>query len=343
MRPITSARGHASPRTSESEARHRRKFAAGVGPRRQWKKVGRCCLLPSLFARCVGAAVLVVLIALAVPAAAQETRSVRLRTLGPGDILYVLIGGGGNTLALMRDDGVVVIDTKLPGWGAPIREAIEAATDQPVATIINTHAHPDHAGGNKEFPGKVEIVAHANAAAAAGATPHGHRQADAAQRPRSDRPLLLRPRPHERRSRRGVSAEASRLPRRSLSVEIGADRRRRRGRERGRAGRHAPPRRDRDQGCDAGRDRPCRRAGGHARPGGHLGRHLDAADDAVERRRGVRRLHARLRRRRAPGEARRARHRPKPLPACRCPIAIATTTCGNALAAVLAIYREDAR
>ena len=38
-----------------------------------------------------------------------------MRTLSPGDILYVLIGGGGNTLALMRDDGVVVIDTKLPG------------------------------------------------------------------------------------------------------------------------------------------------------------------------------------------------------------------------------------
>jgi glyoxylase-like metal-dependent hydrolase (beta-lactamase superfamily II) len=108
-------------------------------------------------------------------AATQDKRSVRLRTLSPGDILYVLIGGGGNTLALMRDDGVVVVDTKLPGWGAAIREAIEAATDRPVVTIINTHAHPDHAGGNKEFQGKdssnkVEIVAHANAAAAVGAT-----------------------------------------------------------------------------------------------------------------------------------------------------------------------------
>jgi glyoxylase-like metal-dependent hydrolase (beta-lactamase superfamily II) len=100
----------------------------------------------------------------------QEKRSVRLRTLGPGDTLYVLIGGGGNTLALMRDEGVVVIDTKLPGWGTAIREAIEAASDRPVATIVNTHAHPDHAGGNKEFTPPVEIVAHANAAASVGAT-----------------------------------------------------------------------------------------------------------------------------------------------------------------------------
>jgi glyoxylase-like metal-dependent hydrolase (beta-lactamase superfamily II) len=110
------------------------------------------------------------MLAVVVPAVAQQTRSVRLRTLSPGDILYVLIGGGGNTLALMRDDGVVVIDTKQPGWGAAIREAIEAATDRPVTTIINTHAHPDHAGGNQEFPGKVEVVAHANAASAVGAT-----------------------------------------------------------------------------------------------------------------------------------------------------------------------------
>lgn len=102
---------------------------------------------------------------LAMPARAQE-RTVRLRTLGPGDILYVLIGGGGNTLALMRDDGVVVIDTKLPGWGTAVRQAIESATDRPVTTIINTHAHPDHAGGNPEFSGNVEVIAHANAAAA---------------------------------------------------------------------------------------------------------------------------------------------------------------------------------
>ena len=90
----------------------------------------------------------------------------RLRTLSPGDILYVLIGGGGNSLALMRDDGVVVIDTKLPGWGGAIREAIEAVTDRPVTTVINSHAHPDHAGGNADFPGSVDVIAHANAAAA---------------------------------------------------------------------------------------------------------------------------------------------------------------------------------
>jgi hypothetical protein len=32
--------GHAEPRTWRSEARHQREVAAGLGPRRHWKKVG---------------------------------------------------------------------------------------------------------------------------------------------------------------------------------------------------------------------------------------------------------------------------------------------------------------
>src|SRR5205814_4050316 len=75
------------------------------------------------------------------------------------DILYVLTGGGGNALALMRDDGVVLIDTKAPGSGKGIRESIEAVTDQPVTIIVNTHAHADHTGGNVEFTKATQIIA----------------------------------------------------------------------------------------------------------------------------------------------------------------------------------------
>ncbi len=95
-------------------------------------------------------------------ATAGQRKVVKLRTLSPGDTLYVLLGGGGNSLALIGDDGVVLIDTKSPGWGQAISDAVEAVTERPVRTIINTHAHLDHTGGNAEFPGATAIVAHEN-------------------------------------------------------------------------------------------------------------------------------------------------------------------------------------
>ena len=75
---------------------------------------------------------------------------------------YVLRGGGGNTAAFITEAGVVLVDTKLPGWGQPLIEKLKTLTPKPVTTIINTHAHFDHASGNVEFPPKVEVVTHVN-------------------------------------------------------------------------------------------------------------------------------------------------------------------------------------
>ena len=119
--------------------------------------------------RWIGAVVVAVLAAgPAGPAAAQPERIVSIDTLNVRDVLYHLGGGGGNGLALIDEinGGVVLIDTKPPGWGAAVREVIEQVTDLPVTTIINTHAHEEHAGSNAEFPDATTIVAHANARAA---------------------------------------------------------------------------------------------------------------------------------------------------------------------------------
>jgi glyoxylase-like metal-dependent hydrolase (beta-lactamase superfamily II) len=78
------------------------------------------------------------------------------------DNLYVLTGGGGNSAVFITTKGVVVVDTKLPGWGRPLQDKIKTLTDKPVTTIINTHTHADHTSGNVEFPAGVEIVAHEN-------------------------------------------------------------------------------------------------------------------------------------------------------------------------------------
>ncbi len=78
------------------------------------------------------------------------------------DNLFVLRGegGGGNTAVFVTTTGVVVVDTKNPGWGQPILEQIGALTSNPVTTLINTHSHADHVSGNVAFPTTVEFVTH---------------------------------------------------------------------------------------------------------------------------------------------------------------------------------------
>ena len=82
------------------------------------------------------------------------------------DNLFVLkaltAGGGGNTSVLVTATGVVVVDTKNPGWGRPLLDKIKTITDKPVTMIINTHTHGDHVSGNVEFPASIDVVAQEN-------------------------------------------------------------------------------------------------------------------------------------------------------------------------------------
>lgn len=75
--------------------------------------------------------------------------------------LYVIRGGGGNTAALVTEAGVVLVDTKLPGYGRGILEQLRTVTDKAVTTIVNTHTHADHVGGNA-FMAVSDVVAHEN-------------------------------------------------------------------------------------------------------------------------------------------------------------------------------------
>ena len=74
------------------------------------------------------------------------------------DTLYLLRGGGGNTAAFITANGVLLVDTKVSGWGQPIIQKLKTLTDKPVTTIVNTHTHFDHVNGNAEFPPTVEVV-----------------------------------------------------------------------------------------------------------------------------------------------------------------------------------------
>ncbi|HYV04569.1 MAG TPA: MBL fold metallo-hydrolase [Blastocatellia bacterium] len=76
--------------------------------------------------------------------------------------LYMITGGGGNTAAFITENGVVLVDTKVPGLGQGILEKVKSVTPKPVTMIINTHTHFDHVGSNTAFTGAVEFVAHEN-------------------------------------------------------------------------------------------------------------------------------------------------------------------------------------
>jgi len=78
------------------------------------------------------------------------------------DNLYLLTGGGGNTAIFVTEKGVVVVDTKLAGWGQAILDKIKTVTDKPVSMIINTHTHADHTGSNDFFGTAVEAVVQEN-------------------------------------------------------------------------------------------------------------------------------------------------------------------------------------
>ena len=87
------------------------------------------------------------------------------------DNLYMITGydandrsvfSGGNTGVFITNDGVVVVDTKLAGWGQVLLDRIKTVTNKPVIRIINTHTHGDHTGSNNMFPATVDIVSQEN-------------------------------------------------------------------------------------------------------------------------------------------------------------------------------------
>jgi cyclase len=71
-------------------------------------------------------------------------------------------GAGGNTVAYVAANGIVLVDTKLANNGQAILDQVKSVSDKPITHIINTHTHGDHNGSNQFFPATVEIVAHEN-------------------------------------------------------------------------------------------------------------------------------------------------------------------------------------
>lgn len=62
--------------------------------------------------------------------------------------IYMIAGAGANIAMSVGNDGILLVDTGLARNSDRLLAAIKRFSDKPIRYIINTHAHPDHTGGN---------------------------------------------------------------------------------------------------------------------------------------------------------------------------------------------------
>jgi cyclase len=58
---------------------------------------------------------------------------------------------GGNIAVSAGNDAVFVVDAQFPPLTKKVQAAIAELTSNPVRSLVNTHWHPDHVGGNENL------------------------------------------------------------------------------------------------------------------------------------------------------------------------------------------------
>ena len=88
----------------------------------------------------------------------MDSIPIQVASLGGG--LSLITGPGGNITALVGRDGIVMVDSFVPAKGAELAPIARGLGPGPI-TLINTHWHFDHTGGNAALAALgARIVAH---------------------------------------------------------------------------------------------------------------------------------------------------------------------------------------
>ena len=104
-----------------------------------------------------------------VAAEGAESRTIRTAThlfeeLADGVYFAVEAGGitlASNALVVVNEDNVLLVDSHITAdAGRALVQSVKSITEKPIAYVVNTHWHFDHAHGNQVFGDEVAIIGH---------------------------------------------------------------------------------------------------------------------------------------------------------------------------------------
>ncbi len=97
------------------------------------------------------------------PLQADRFKEVQVQDTKLTENLYMLTGAGGNMATIIAGDKVLLVDSQYAELADKIKAKLgELGATSGVTTLVNTHLHGDHVGGNSQLAAGVDIIAHHN-------------------------------------------------------------------------------------------------------------------------------------------------------------------------------------